>query len=189
MLNPFAKRMDPHVLVLGMVGVKMGDRLILVGCHHGGRLGALAAKVGLSGRALAVVPDEASASRARKGAADAGVLVEVVVAPPTALGAEDAGFDVAVVDETGGAVTQSGAEGEAVARELARVVRPGGRVVFVVAGARGGVASLLGAGKPPVPAFATSAAASATLAAQGFTSIRTLAEREGLVFVEAIKPR
>ena len=62
----------------------------------------IAAKVGLSGRAVAVVPDEASAARARKGAAQAGVLVEVEVAPPTRLPLEDGAFDLAVVDDTGG---------------------------------------------------------------------------------------
>jgi hypothetical protein len=39
------------------------------------------------------------------------------------------------------------------------------------------------------PPFASSAAASQALQAEGFKSVRTLAEREGLVFVEAVKPR
>ena len=80
----------------------MGERFVQIGCAHGGRLGAVAAKVGLSGRAVAIVPDEASAARARKGAAQAGVLVEVEVAPMTALPVDDGAFDVAVVDDTGG---------------------------------------------------------------------------------------
>src|SRR5689334_17297110 len=100
----FLKRDNPHTLVVGMTGAKMGDRLLQVGCAHGGRLGAIAAKVGLSGRAVVVVPDEASSVRARKGAADAGVLVDVQIAPPTALPIEDAGFDVAVVDDTAGLI-------------------------------------------------------------------------------------
>ena len=73
----FGRKDDPHALVVGMTGVKMGDRLVQIGCAEGGRLAAVAAKVGLSGRAVAVVPDDASASRAQKGAARAGVLVEV----------------------------------------------------------------------------------------------------------------
>ena len=103
-LNPFAKACNPHLLVVGMVGTKMGERFVQIGCAHGGRLGAVAAKVGLSGRAVALVPDEASAARARKGAAQAGMLVEVEVAPLTALPVEDGAFDVAVVDDTGGLV-------------------------------------------------------------------------------------
>src|SRR5712672_374624 len=100
-LNPFVKGGDPHPLVVGMIGTKMGERFVQIGCAHGGRLGAIAAKVGLSGRAVAVVSDEASASRARKGAAEAGVLVEIEQAPPSALPVDAAAFDVVVVDDTG----------------------------------------------------------------------------------------
>src|SRR5205809_1094918 len=96
----FFKRQNPHQLVVAMTGVKMGDRLLHVGCGSGSRLGAVAVKVGLSGRAVAIVPDEESAARARAGAEDAGVLVEVVVAPPTTLPDETGAFDVAIVDDT-----------------------------------------------------------------------------------------
>jgi len=102
MLNPFVRGGDSNLLVVGMVGTKMGERFVQIGCAHGGRLGAVAAKVGLSGRAVAITPDEASAERARKGAAQAGMLVEVEVAPMTALPVDDRAFDVAVVDDTGG---------------------------------------------------------------------------------------
>src|SRR5712692_7482822 len=102
MLNPFQRGSDLYMLVVGMTGVKMGDRLAQIGCAHGGRLGAVAAKVGLSGRAVAIVPDQSSAARARKGAADAGVLVEIEIAPPTRLPADEGAFDLAVVDDTGG---------------------------------------------------------------------------------------
>src|SRR5919198_3469665 len=95
------KRQDPYLLVVSMTGVKMGDRLLQVGCAHGGRLAAVAAKVGLSGRAVAVVPDEPAATRAAKGAADAGVLVEIETAPPTQLPVDAGAFDVTVVDDTG----------------------------------------------------------------------------------------
>src|SRR5436190_1494733 len=111
----FGRRDNPYALVVDMTGVKMGDRLLQIGCPNGGRLGAIAAKVGLSGRAVACVPDEASAARARTGAGDAGVLVEVESGPP---------FD-------------------------------------------------------SVP----------SLEADGFKSVRKLAEREGLIFVEGVKPK
>src|ERR1700709_651158 len=74
-LNPFVEGGDSHPLVVGMVGTKMGERFVQIGCAHGGRLGAVAAKVGLSGRAVAIMPDEASAARARKGAAEGGVVI------------------------------------------------------------------------------------------------------------------
>ena len=73
------------MLIVGMTGVKMGDRMLQIDCADGGALAAVAAKVGLSGRAVAVVPDVATAVRARKAAERQGVLVEVEVAPPTAL--------------------------------------------------------------------------------------------------------
>jgi ubiquinone/menaquinone biosynthesis C-methylase UbiE len=189
MLNPFAKAGNDYMLVVGMAGVKMGDRLIQLGCAHGGRLGAVAAKVGLSGRAVAVVPDEASAVRARKGAADAGVLVEVEVSPPTALVADEQAFDVAVVDDTGGLVgALPPASRAAAVRELVRVLRPGGRVVYIGSAPREGLAGLFAKHREGA-SFALSAAAHDALAAGGFRSVRTLAEREGLAFVEGIKPR
>src|SRR5436309_16015010 len=102
MLNPFQRSGDPYMLMVGMTGVKMGDRVAQIGCAHGGRLAAVASKVGLSGRAVAIVPDETSAARAQKGAADGGVLIDVETAPPTRLPLEDESFDLAVVDDTAG---------------------------------------------------------------------------------------
>lgn len=184
----FFKRQDPHALVVSMTGVKMGDRLLQVGCAHGGRLGAVAAKVGLSGRAVAVVPDESSAARARKGAAEAGVLVEVEVAPPMRLPLNDAGFDLAIVDDTAGLIGSLGAEDRvASVRELLRVVRPGGRAMIIGAMPRGGLGALFTRAHGSLP-FAASGDATRVLQAEGFRSVRTLAAREGLVFVEGIKP-
>src|SRR5437667_4665593 len=109
-LNPFVRRDDPHTLVVGMTGVKMGDRLAQIGCAHPGRFGAIAAKVGLSGHAVAIVPDETAAARARKGAAQAGVFVEIEIAPPMRLPADNEAFDVAVVDDTTGLLARMQAE-------------------------------------------------------------------------------
>jgi len=189
MLNPFVKGGDSHLLVVGMVGTKMGERFVQIGCAHGGRLGAVAAKVGLSGRAVAIAPDEASAERARKGAAEAGMLVEVEVAPMTALPAEDRAFDVAVVDDTGGLLGEMPPEDRhGLVRELFRILRPGGRVVALGAIPQSGLGALLKRG-PSEPSFAASGALHEVLTADGFRPVRTLAERDGLIFVEAVKPR
>ncbi len=185
----FLKRPDPHTLAVSMTGVKMGDQIVQVGCAHGGRLAAVAGKVGLSGRAVVVAPDESSAARARKGAADAGVLVEIEVAPPTRLPLESDGFDLAVVDDTAGLLGMMRAEDRVAAiRELLRVLRPAGRVTIVGAAPRGGLGALLtrAQGRPP---FLASGDATKALEADGFRSARVLAERQGLVFVEGTKPK
>src|SRR5579871_1709313 len=124
----FLNRDNPHSLEVGMVGAKMGDRFLQIGCAHGDRMGAVAAKVGLSGRAVVVVSDEASAERARKGAANAGVLVDVEMGSPTRLPFDQSEFDVAVIDDTAGLVGGMRAEDRVqTLREAHRVLRPGGR--------------------------------------------------------------
>jgi ubiquinone/menaquinone biosynthesis C-methylase UbiE len=185
LMNPFRRGDDPYMLVVGMTGVKMGDRLVQVGCGHGGRLAAVARKVGLSGRAVAIVPDEASAARARKGAAAAGALVEIDVAPPTRLPVEDAAFDLAVIDDTGGLFGTMRAEDRVVAvRDVFRALRPGGRSIVIGTAPRGGLGVLLTRAQSG-PGFD----APATLGAEGFRAVRVLAERDGLRFIEGIKPR
>jgi len=189
MLNPFARRSSPHTLAVGMTGVKMGDRFAQVGCADGGRLGAVAAKVGLSGRAAAVVPDERSAARARKGAEQAGVLVEIEIAPATRLPLDDGAFDVAVVDDTGGVLGSLAADERAAAiSELTRILRGGGRVMIIGEAPVSGMRAVLNRAST-APSFAASGDATRALQSGGFGSVRTLAEREGLVFVEGIKPR
>ena len=178
-------RNDPFTLVVGMTGVKMGDRLVQVGCADGGRLAAVALKVGLSGRAVAVVPDDASAGRVRKGAERAGVLVEIEIAPPTHLPLEDDAFDLAVIDETGGLLATMREDDRAtVVGEARRVVRPGGRVMVIGAVRRGGLGALFTRAQS-TPAFDPKP----LLAGDRFRAVRTLAERDGLVFIEALKPR
>jgi SAM-dependent methyltransferase len=185
----FLKKDDPYRLIVGMTGVKMGETFVQVGCAHGGRLAAVAGRVGLSGRAVVVAPDASSAARARKGAEDAGVLVEVEVALPTRLPLADGAFDLAVVDDTAGLFgTMRPEDRVAAVRELARVLRQGGRVLVVGAVPRGGLGAVLSRTRHGPP-FVASGDAIKSLEADGFRPVRTLAEREGLVFVEGIKPR
>jgi ubiquinone/menaquinone biosynthesis C-methylase UbiE len=182
---PLRRKSDPHALSVGMAGTKLGDHVVQIGCADGGRLAAIASKVGLSGRAVAVVPDDASAALARKGASRAGVLVEVEIAPPTRLPLEDVGFDLAIVDDTGGLFGALGDEPRGrLLGELRRVLRPGGRAMVIGTAPQSGLSALLSRG-PRAPQFD----ALPPLAAAGFKAPRLLAEREGLRFVEAVAPR
>jgi len=182
---PAPRKTDPYMLVTGMASVKMGHHLVQIGCAHGGRLGAIAVNVGLSGRAVVYVPDAASAERARKGAAEAGVLVDVEIAPPSRLPAEAESFDVAVVDDTGGLLATMSPEGRvATVREIVRILKPGGRVLVIGALPRSGLGALFTraqSGPPfdPQP----------SLEADGFKFVRLLAEREGLRFTEGVKQK
>lgn len=187
--NPFARRGgDLHRLAVSMTGVKLGDRVAFVGVPDPGRVAAIAAKVGLSGRAAAVVPDADAVTRVDKAAANAGVLVDTDVAGVQRLPYGDSEFDLAVCDDTGALLEQLSEDHRgAVAREVARILRPGGRVVVVGGGEPAGLNKLLS--KPPASPLVVSGAISALLGANGFGIVRTLAEREGLVFVEGLKPR
>jgi ubiquinone/menaquinone biosynthesis C-methylase UbiE len=189
LFNRFAKPEAPHPLVVGMTGVKLGDQVLQIGCAHGGYLAAIAAKVGLSGRAVVVVSDTASATRAEKGAANAGVLVDIETISGTQLPFDDGSFDLVIVDDTGGAFASLRPEDRvAIVREMLRVVRPGGRGMVIGTMPREGLAALISRA-PAGPSFAASGEANKALEADGFRGVRTLAEREGLVFVEGIKPR
>jgi len=182
----FRGKSNPYMLIVGMTGVKMGDRMLQIDCSDGGALAAVAAKVGLSGRAVAVVPDVATAVRARKGAERQGVLVEVEVAPPTALPITDAEFDLVVIDDASGHFAASDASSQAATvREAVRVLKPGGRVLAISAlPSSGVVAAMLGRG-PGGPAFDPTP----VLEAGGCRFVRLLGEREGLRFVEGTKAR
>ena len=187
--NPFARRGgDPHVLAVSMTGVKLRDRVAFIGAPVPARIAAIAAKVGISGHAAAVVPDERAAARVNQAAANAGVLVETDVADVKRLPYNDGDFDLAILDDTGAFVEQlSGDERGSLAREVARILRPGGRVVVLGGGGPTGVVKLLS--KVPASPLVLSGDMNALLAGNGFGIVRTLAEREGLVFVEGLKPR
>lgn len=173
------------MLITGMTGVKMGDRMLQVGCSDGGALAAVAAKVGLSGRALAIVPDISTAVRVQKGAQRQGVLVDVEVAPPTRLPADDTDFDLVVVDDaTSQFASLDAATQTTIVREAVRVLKPGGRVLVISALPAEGLAAMLGRG-PKGPAYD----ATPILETGGCRFVRLLGEREGLRFVEGTKAR
>jgi ubiquinone/menaquinone biosynthesis C-methylase UbiE len=182
---PFLAKANPHALIVGMTGVKMGDRLLQVGCSDGGALAAVAGKVGLSGRAVALVPDASIGARARKGAEQQGVHIEIEIAQPTAMPFDEAAFDLVVVDNAANQFAALDADTQVgIVREIVRVLHPGGRVLVISALPASGLSALLGRGSTG-PAFDPSSA----LEAGGCRFVRVLGEREGLRFTEGTKAR
>lgn len=180
----FKGKSNPYMLIVGMTGVKMGDHMLQIGCTDAGALAATAAKVGLSGRAVAVVPDIETAVKARKGAERQGVLVDVEVGSATALPTEDTDFDLVVVDDAKGDFAKAAQDIQhTVVGESLRILKPGGRLLVISAGEAEGLAALLGGNKGPV------FDAEPILKAAGCRIVRLLAEKEGLRFVEGTKAR
>ena len=173
-------------LAVSMVGVKLGDRLLQIGCGDGVLLAALAAKVGLTGRACAVDATAAGAARGQAGAARGGALVEIAEAPYRALPHDADAFDIVVLyDALAGA---SDEDRRAWMREVVRVVRPGGRALIVDRLPRTGLAALFG--QPAVdPTYAAGGGGQTALTSAGFIAVRTLSERAGFRFAEGVRPR
>jgi len=180
-------RSGPYELAIAMTGVRMGERLLLVG-DNAPLFAALAGKVGLTGRCTVVVGSEETAVRVDAAAAGAGVLLEEVKRSELpALPVDDGGFDVAVVDAGPTFLTHlDGARRAELARSLHRALRTNGRLMLV----EGQPPTLLGRfrGQPPgLDAFRAEGGAEKLLAAAGFHPVRVLADRNGQRFTEGLR--
>lgn len=172
--------LDP--LAVSMTGAKLGDRVLVVGCGDPRLIAALAAKAGLSGRACAVDESPDLANEAGRVALKEGALVETSSAAPDRLPFENESFDLVVLRDVATRDRQSPA---AVVREAWRVLRPGGRCMVIDTLPRGGVSAMFG-GQSPISADSATETID-ILKGQDFVAVRTLAERDGLRFVEAVK--
>src|SRR6185295_11729081 len=106
MMGFFRRGGEKHALALAMTGVKLGDRYLQIGCTDASLLAAIASKVGLSGRACAIVTSEAEAARARKSVEIGGMLLEIETANSlTTFPFDNASFDLVVVDNQDGLVS------------------------------------------------------------------------------------
>ena len=166
-------------LPLVMSGVRMGERVLQIGVADPALVGAIAAKVGLSGHAAVAVERENDADKARRAAATGGALVDISVAPLDALPLSDAAFDAIVIHPA--QLSQPLGASAGLLREAFRVLRSGGRLVVIEGSGLGF------AGRPRGPAPADADATLAALNAAGFKSTRVLAEREGYRFIEGLK--
>ena len=175
----FLRKASLERLPVVMCGVRMGERALQIGVADVSFVGEIAAKVGLSGHAAVAVADERDAEKARRSAAGAGALVDVIVAPLDALPLPVDGFDVVVIHPAGLAQPLAAAAG--MLREAYRVLRAGGRLVIIEGGGLGF------AGRVRGPAPADAAATLGALTAARFKATRVLAEREGYRFIEGLK--
>jgi ubiquinone/menaquinone biosynthesis C-methylase UbiE len=167
-------------LVVTMAAVRMGDRLLVIGCSEPGVIAQLAAKPGLTGRACAVDETPERTARAAAAAEREGALLEVATAPLTTLPYEAESFDVVVVSHLLPRLTEE--RRLAAVAEAVRVTRAGGRCVVLQARRRGGLAALF----PGAPGM-TASEIEATMESAGLRAVRTIAERDGLIFVEGAR--
>jgi ubiquinone/menaquinone biosynthesis C-methylase UbiE len=175
-------------LPVTMTGVRMGERVLQIGLADARLTSMLAAKPGLSGHAALVVADDATADRARAVAAEAGLLVDVHVAPMHALPIPDHSFDVVIVHDAAGVLGPLAAPARTQAMaDSARVLRGGGRLIALEAGTATGIRALLHRTPPPDPAYEASGGTAAVLQTAGFRAVRVLADRDGYRFIEGLK--
>jgi ubiquinone/menaquinone biosynthesis C-methylase UbiE len=173
-------------LAVSMAGIKMGDRLLVLGCADPVRLAQLAVKTGLTGRACAIDAREAVTARAAEIAAREGALIEAFTAPWGALPLDAESFDVAVIDSVLAGL--DAAERIACVVDVHRVLRPGGRCLVIDPGRRAGLGGLVQ--RPASDSdtgYVSRGGAVAALESGGFRAARLLAERDGLAFAEGIK--
>jgi ubiquinone/menaquinone biosynthesis C-methylase UbiE len=185
----FRRSGGKHVVAVAMTGVKMGDRLLQVGCTDASLLAAISSKVGFSGRACAIVASQADAVRARRGAEAGGILLELETSENfTHFPFDDEAFDVIVVDNQQWALAELSPEHRAAClRQSHRTLARRGRVVVIEPSPRTGLAALLRKSRPLDPAYEASGGTVGSLKSQGFSAVRQLAERDGLSFIEGVR--
>jgi ubiquinone/menaquinone biosynthesis C-methylase UbiE len=184
----FKRVSEKHALAVAMSGIKLGDRLLQIGTTDPSLLAALSAKSGMSGRACVAAASNDEAARAQRAAENAGVLLEVEIAPPGSLPYDAGAFDVVVIDNQNGLVANMKPEQRVAALQQARrVLAPRGRIVIIERAPRAGLGALLSrAAAPTDPHYQTTGGALTALRAEGFKSVRLLAERDGLSFFEGM---
>jgi SAM-dependent methyltransferase len=176
----------PVDLIVGMAGVRLGERLLQAGAGNPRAFAVLAGKSGLTGRACAVVDTPAAARQLETAAASEGVFIEVATAQSGLWPYEAGSFDVGLLDGSA-LVRASRTDSDERLRDMLSVLRPGGRVLVVVTAGIGLAAHLGFPGSSSLAADHGQALA-ASLQAAGFRPVRVLAEREGMLFVEGFRP-
>lgn len=172
-------------LRVSMTGLRLGNKVLQIGDSDPRLIAQLAAKVGLSGQASALVTDDGAAERINRAAEAQGVLVDVKVAPPRTPPFAQGWFDVVVIPELIGAMRPH--ERVGTLQGARQVLRVGGRCLVIEPAPRGGLGALFSA-RSLDPHYRAQGGAETALRAEGFKPVRTLAERDGLLFTEGMKP-
>ena len=177
------RRTEPGApLIVSMTGLRLGDSVLFLGCHDPKAIAQVAMKPGLSGRVCAVDDVESRVTAAEAAGQAEGALIETAVAPLGALPYDAATFDAVIAIRL---FIHLGQDVRVAAfREGFRVVRPGGRVVAVEEGRSRGFAGLFSS---PGPIGASEI--EGVLHEAGFRGVRTLAERERLLFLEGARTK
>ena len=176
----------PRDLEVSIAGLKLGSRVLQVDGDDPDLIAVLAKQIGLSGRAAAVART-ATATRAFERAAEkAGVLVESTQSALSTLPFDDNVFDLVVLKNLLAEVYQN--ERVLCLQQAYRVLRVGGRCLVIDRGMRGGLGAAFSK-RSMDPHYLRRGGANAALEAEGFRGVRLLADRDGLVFSEGIKPQ
>jgi hypothetical protein len=169
LLRPRGRSMDP--LQVSMTGVRMGERFLQIGCDDRALLAGLAAKVGLSGVAAAVVFSDGAAGLARRAGTKVGALIDVQQTSPSTISVEPGAYDLIVVDDTAGSFAGlDEAERRLCLASAMTAVRVGGRIEVIERAAQ-------------------ASRTEAELSQAGFKPVRVLAQTDRWRFVEGLKTR
>jgi len=170
---------------VSMIGLQLGNRVLQIGHSDPHLIALLAAKVGVTGQASALVADDAARETLNRAAAARGVLVDVKVAPIRTPPFAQGWFDVVVIPELIG--TMRPHERVGTLQGARQVLRVGGRCLVIEPAPRGGLGALFSA-RSLNPHYRAQGGAEAALRAEGCKPVRTLAERDGQLFIEGMKP-
>jgi ubiquinone/menaquinone biosynthesis C-methylase UbiE len=174
-------------LAVTMSGVRLGERALQIGLDDAHIAAAIAAKTGMTGQATLVVATDAAAASARSAIAHAGGLGDVlVVGQLHPLPLADNAYDVVVLHTARGLLPSLSFDVRVrVVAESRRVLRVGGRLIALEAGAPTGLRGLLGDAKRDT-SYDAAGGTVGVLEAAGFRTVRTLGDRQGYCFIEGL---
>lgn len=176
-------RQQAVLLPVVMSGVCAGERVLQIGIDDVAVATAIAGKPGINGRSAFLLPDERTATLARTAAEDAMAVADIEVSPPLQVPFDDEAFDVGVLHaRTGVLATLEAAARQRLLGDILRTLRPGGRLLVMTRGTVVGLAAWLRRAAP------TDVGVEEALRQAGYRPVRVLADREGYLFTEGLRP-